>query len=103
MAGLENIETGSTLLWQIEHNGSWYWEISDVAHELFLRASGPTYREGLWSKKLAAGEKFESVPVTFTRVDGGLETALGALTRARRLLRRRHPDTETLPSFSMTT
>lgn len=97
MAGLENTETGSMLLWQIEHNGSWYWEISDVAHELFLRVSGPTYREGLWSKKLAAGEKFESVPVTFTRVDGGLEAALGALTRARRLLRRRHPDTETLP------
>jgi alpha-galactosidase len=97
LAGLENIETGSTLLWQIEHNGSWHWEISDVAHELFLRVSGPTYREGLWSKKLAPGEKFESVPVTFVRVEAGLESALGILTRVRRLLRRRHPDLEALP------
>jgi alpha-galactosidase len=97
LAGLENTETGSTLLWQIEHNGSWYWELSDVAHELFLRVSGPTYHEGLWSKKLASGEKFESVPVTFARVKGGLPTALGTLTHARRLLRRQHPDMEALP------
>jgi alpha-galactosidase len=97
LGALENTETESTLCWQVEHNGSWYWEISDVAHELFLRVSGPTYHEGLWSKRLAAGEKFESVPVTFARVDGDLETALGTMTRARRLLRRQHPDLETLP------
>jgi len=97
IGALENIETESTFCWQIEHNGSWYWEISDVAHELFLRASGPTYHEGLWSKRLASGEKFESVPVTFARVSGGLEAALGTLTRARRLHRRRHPDMESLP------
>ena len=97
LGALENTESETTLLWQIEHNGSWSWEISDVAHELFLRASGPTYREGLWSKRLAPGAKFESVPVTFARVDGGLEEALGTLTRARRMLRRPHPDLENLP------
>ena len=47
LAALENTETESTLCWQIEHNGSWYWEISDVAQELLLRVSGPTYREAL--------------------------------------------------------
>jgi alpha-galactosidase len=97
LAALENTETESTLCWQIEHNGSWYWEISDVAQELLLRVSGPTYRQALWSKKLASGDKFESVAVTFTRVDGGLDAALGTLTRVRRLLRRPHPDMEALP------
>ena len=28
MGGLQNIETNCTLLWQIEHNGSWHWEFS---------------------------------------------------------------------------
>ncbi len=97
IGALENPETGTTICWQIEHNGSWHWEVSDVAHELFLRASGPTYREGHWSKRLAPGEKFESVPVTFTRVHGGLEAALRTLTGTRRLLRRRHTDMESLP------
>ncbi|HEY5813269.1 MAG TPA: glycoside hydrolase family 36 protein [Terrimicrobiaceae bacterium] len=97
LGALENRETNSTLCWQIEHNGSWHWELSDVVQELVLRVSGPTYRESLWSKRLAAGEKFESVPVTFVNVDGDLETALGILTRARRLLRRPHHDLETLP------
>jgi alpha-galactosidase len=97
LAALENIEVGSTLCWQIEHNGSWYWEISDLAHELVLRVSGPTYREGLWSKRLAPGGKFVSVPVTFAYVKGDLQTALGTLTHARRLLRRPHRDLETLP------
>ena len=97
IGALENTETKITICWQIEHNGSWHWEISDAAQELFLRAAGPTYREGHWSKRLSPGEKFESVPVTFTRVRGTLEAALRTLTSARRLSRRRHPDTEFLP------
>ena len=35
--------------------------------------------------------------MTFARVDGGLEAALGTMTRVRRLLRRPHPDMEALP------
>ena len=29
MAYLEDTEAGVSLYWQIEHNGSWHWEISD--------------------------------------------------------------------------
>lgn len=29
MGFLENVETSTNLFWQIEHNGSWHWEISD--------------------------------------------------------------------------
>jgi alpha-galactosidase len=97
IGALENTETKTISCWQIEHNGTWHWEISDSAHQLLLRASGPTYREGHWSKRLAPGEKFRSVPVTFVCTKGGLQEALRTLTGARRLSRRGHPDLKALP------
>ena len=72
-------------------------EVSDIGHELILRVSGPTYREGHWSKRLTKGEKFVSVPVTFARVGGGFQQALAALTAATRRMRRPHTDMERLP------
>ena len=30
MGYLQNRETGTNLFWQIEHNGSWHWEIGDT-------------------------------------------------------------------------
>ncbi|MDR1280844.1 MAG: alpha-galactosidase [Opitutaceae bacterium] len=94
---LENTASGRTHFWQIEHNGSWHWELSDIAGELCLRASGPTWRESLWSERLAPGATFTSVPVSYGIVAGGLQEALRSLTGVRRSIRRRHPDTEKLP------
>ena len=97
MGALENTETGETLFWQIEHNGSWHWEISDIAKELYVLISGPTFREGHWSKRLANGESFTTVPATIGRVKGGLTCALRELNSVRRLIRLPHPDTERMP------
>jgi alpha-galactosidase len=97
MGALENTETGETLFWQIEHNGSWHWEISDIARELNVLISGPTFREGHWSKRLAKGESFTSVPATIGRVKGGLTCALQELNSVRRLIRLPHPDMEKMP------
>ncbi|HEX4085776.1 MAG TPA: glycoside hydrolase family 36 protein [Chthoniobacteraceae bacterium] len=97
MGLLENEEMGITHFWQIEHNGSWQWEIGDLAGDIYLKLSGPTYHEGLWSKNLGAGEKFQTVPATFGRVAGGAQEALRVLTSARRRIRRPHPDMERLP------
>ena len=97
MGALENIETGQTYFWQIEHNGSWQWEISDFGKELYLRLSGPTFRESMWSKNLAPGAIFETVPATFGRVAGGIQEALRVLTQSRRLIRRPHPDLKEMP------
>ena len=41
MAYLENTETGTGLFWQIEHNGSWHWEIGDQNGHLYLALGGP--------------------------------------------------------------
>jgi len=91
---LENTETGEALFWQIEHNGSWHWEISDIANELYVLISGPTFREGHWSKRLCKGETFTTVPATIGRVKGNLTSALQTLNSVRRLIRRPHPDIE---------
>lgn len=97
LGALENTETGETLFWQIEHNGSWHWEVSDIARQLYVLISGPTYRESLWNKQLAPGDSFTSVPATIGRVKGDLTAALQTLTTVRRLIRRPHPDMEKLP------
>jgi len=97
LGALENTETGQTHFWQIEHNGSWHWEVGDLARELYVRLAEPTWREGHWSRTLSPGEDFTSVPATFGRVPGGLPEALRVLTQTRRLIRRPHPDMEALP------
>ena len=48
MAMAENTRLGLTWFWQIEHNGSWYWEISNVsardnyADNVYAYLGGPT-------------------------------------------------------------
>lgn len=97
VAMIENTETGETLFWQIEHNGSWQWEISDQGGELYLLASGPTWRESHWSRRLAPGESFTSATVACGRVRGGWQEALRALTVVRRHDRRRNTRADALP------
>lgn len=101
LAALENTNTGETLYWKIENNGSWHWEVSDIAGELYLRASGPTYRESHWSKRLAPGGIFTTIPAVcglMTHANaGGLQAALCSLTAVRRATRRPHPDNRRLP------
>ncbi|BBI32739.1 glycoside hydrolase family 36 protein [Cohnella abietis] len=97
MGCFENIERDTCLFWQIEHNGSWHWEISDVANHLYLQLSGPTENENHWWKSVAPGETFLSVPVAVGIVAGQFEQAIGELTRYRREIRRPNQDNEWLP------
>ncbi len=97
MGYYENTESGSGYLWQIEHNGSWQWEISDEAGELYLQLSGPNENEGHWCKRLVSGETFESVPAAVAVVNGGFEAAVREMTRYRRIIRRPNDDDRKLP------
>jgi alpha-galactosidase len=96
MAVLENKETGSSLFWQIEHNGSWHWEIIDQVDLLTLLISGPTEHDNHWWKKLQPGEEFVSVPVAVGAVSGGFEQAIAQLTTYRRRIRRDNADNREL-------
>ena len=64
MGYLHNRETNSSLFWQIEHNGSWYWEISDQDGHVYLKLSGPNEHHNHWWKNLQPGETFVTVPVS---------------------------------------
>lgn len=97
MGYLYNAEAGSSLYWQIEHNGSWYWEIADQDGHLYLKLSGPTEHQSHWWKNLTLGESFESVPVSVGSLLGSFDEAMGELTKYRRVIRRRNADNENLP------
>ncbi|MEF2966243.1 glycoside hydrolase family 36 protein [Paenibacillus sp. M1] len=97
MAFLENTETGEGLIWQIEHNGSWHFEISDMTDELYVQLSGPTENEHHWWKRLAPGETFTTVPAAVGAVSGGIQRGIEALTQYRRAIRRPNEDNVKLP------
>jgi alpha-galactosidase len=92
MAMVENIPLGLTWFWQIEHNGSWYWELSNVsardnnADDVYAYLGGPDDLHSAAWKSLKPGETYETVPVAVGCVQGGFVEAVGALTRYRRVV-----------------
>lgn len=96
MGYLENKEMNTALFWQIEHNGSWYWEISDQDGHMYLKLSGPTEHHNHWWKNLKPGETFSSVPISVGSTFGGFDEAMGELTKYRRAIRRKNADNEKL-------
>ena len=95
MAYLQNTETGTGLFWQIEHNGSWHWEISDQRGHFYLAAGGPNEQQSHWYKELKPGESFTSVSVS-VGVCRDFDEGMGELTKYRRAIRRKNTDNETL-------
>ncbi|WMJ86280.1 glycoside hydrolase family 36 protein [Anaerocolumna sp. MB42-C2] len=96
MAYLENTETKTGLIWQIEHNGSWHWEIGDQNGHLYLAVSGPNETYSHWFKNLNPGDTFTTVPVAVGVTERGFEDAVGTLTNYRRRIRRPNADNESL-------
>lgn len=97
MGAYENVESGITYLWQIENQGSWYYEIGDKNGHLYLHLCGPTFDENMWLKWLKSGEKFVSVPVAIAVTSGDFEAAIQELTKYRRVIRRENQDNINLP------
>lgn len=96
MGMIENKAVGLTWYWQIEHNGSWHWEFSnvrgkadninsDVSTSTYLYLGGPDEEHHQAWKSLKPGEVYETVPVAIGCVTGGFEEGVAALTRYRRV------------------
>lgn len=96
MGYLQNLEMNTSLFWQIEHNGSWYWEISDQDGHVYLKLGGPNEHHNHWWKNLQPGETFVTVPVSVGCTAGGFDEAMGELTKYRRAIRRPNEDNENL-------
>jgi alpha-galactosidase len=84
-------------LWQIEHNGSWNWELGDWHDNLYIAASGPDNNNHDWRQRLAPGASFTTVPVSVCHLYGDDQAAFAALTQYRRHIRRQHADNQRLP------
>lgn len=99
MGVYENPEEGISHFWQIENNGSWYYEIGAAAswEGLSLQLCGPQYEHNHFLKTLDKGESFVTVPVACGACKGGFDEAVGEITKYRRNIRRPHEDNEKLP------
>jgi len=104
VAMVENRRLGVTWLWQIEHNGSWYWEISNDsfrsnnADNVYAYLGGPDDLHSAAWKNLKPGETYQTVPVAVGCVQGGFSDAVEALTRYRRVAcERPHKDNARCP------
>lgn len=89
MTVVENTRLGVAWFWQIEHNGSWYWEISNQSYsgqratDVYAYLGGPDQLHAQAWKSLKPGESYKSVPVAIGCVRGGFEEATQALTTYR--------------------
>ncbi|KAL9575775.1 hypothetical protein ACKAV7_000132 [Fusarium commune] len=97
MGILESKSNSDTWAWQIEHNGSWRWEIGDYKDSIYIAAGGPTKADHDWRHTLYPGDSFTSPPVSLTRVSGCSQDAIRALNDYRRRIIRPHEDNKRLP------
>ena len=67
MGFLSHPQSGAGLIWQIENNGSWHYEIADQNDHYVLNVSEPNEIQSHFSKVLRPGETFESVPAAVGR------------------------------------
>ena len=96
---LVNTRTGQAAVWQIENNGAWHYELTDIGagNLLAVRLSGPEEYDNHWWKDLRPGETFTTATVAFGQLNGDFEAALDAVTIYRRKIRRPNADNQQLP------
>jgi alpha-galactosidase len=92
---------GRAVVWQLEVNAPWRWEIIAAGSDYAVALMGPTDPHHAWIRRLEPGETFTTVPVSFSLAAdagtgggldgaaprGALAGAVGELTRHRRVSR----------------
>ncbi len=90
MAMVENTRMGVMWFWQVEHNGSWYWEISNSsmrginADDVYAYIGGPDDLHSAAWKGLRPGETYQTIPVALGCLQGGFSDVVAAFTQYRR-------------------
>ena len=97
MGALTRRDGQQCYMWQIEHSGSWSWELGNILSGLYVIAGGPNEQHHRWTKALGPGQTFVGVSTALTVINGPIEAAFAPLTEYRRLIRRKHEDNELLP------
>ncbi len=78
---------GYALVWEVEHNGPWLYELGETRTSAYLVLSGPTDQEHQWTTVVTPTSPFVSVPVS-VGIAGSIDQAFGVLTAQRRASRR---------------
>ncbi|HLP71650.1 MAG TPA: alpha-galactosidase [Bacteroidales bacterium] len=99
MGMIENTRAGITWFWQIEHNGSWHYEMSTYSNPgTYLYLGGPDEEHHHAWKNLKPGESYRTVPAALGCVKGGMNEAVEALTVYRRkVLLKDHAENSACP------
>lgn len=87
MGAISNRHDGRTLMWQIEHNGPWIWEVNsqfELRDWPSLSLSGPTDLQHSWLHVLAPGQSFTTVSASLAFSPTSFDAAVGALVSQRR-------------------
>lgn len=94
MGIIQNSE--ESIFWQIEHNGSWNFEISDIKNVNYLKLSGPSEQENQWWKNLKPGESFTTAAAAIAFSDS-FNGAVEEMTKYRRSIAYQSPGDVGLP------
>ncbi len=87
------------LMWQIECNHSWHWEIADNRERRrYLYLGGPSLPYGGWSKRLATGESY-TTPAVALALGADVNAVIGEMTRYRRHIAGRGAADSHLPTI----
>lgn len=97
MGALSRKDGRQCYMWQIEHSGSWRWELGNILSGLYVIAGGPIDQDHQWTKRLSPRQAFSSVTTALAVVNGPIEYAFTPFTEYRRLIRREHADNQLLP------
>ncbi|WIB78751.1 alpha-galactosidase [Curtobacterium sp. MCPF17_002] len=85
-----------SLVWQVEHNGPWLYELGETRRHAYVLCSGPTDQEHQWTTVVAPGQPFVSVPVS-VGIATSVSSAFAVLTSQRRAFRAERPADLALP------
>ncbi|MBE6613209.1 MAG: alpha-galactosidase, partial [Ruminococcaceae bacterium] len=88
---------GEGFIWEIEHNGTWNFELGDNAFNLYFTLFGPCEETG-WYRSLIPGETYDS-PLTSISVGDSFDSAFASLTAFRRIIKKTSAAYEKMPVF----
>lgn len=98
MGIIEDAENNRFLMFQIESNASWCYEVSDWMKQYYLWLGGASLPFGCWSRQLQPGESY-TTPWIALSFGSDLNEVIGEMTKYRRHIIDSFPADQTLPTI----
>ena len=95
---IEDTEEGYLLMFEIESNNSWYYEIADNCKEYYLYLGGGNLSNTGWAKTLGSGETYVTPSVALA-FGADLNEVLGEMTKYRRHIKGTAKSDRELPAI----